>query len=406
MARLQYQAIDQGGKVCRGTAAAFHEKDLEDRLRERGLTLISSRPIREGGGTIRLSGGGKIKPRMLVEFYRRFAQTIDMGLPILTGLEENAKVIPSKTLKRVIEDVKAALEDGSTLFDAMGQFPKVFEKLDLGIIRMGEQSGVLPQCLNDLADFLEWKENLRGTIKRATIYPCFVLLAISGVIGVWVGYVLPQVGSLLQELGVELPRITKMILATSHFFQAYWAWLIFGVCAVLASGYLIQKTKRGKKLFDRYLLRVPVIGGLAGNIAYARLSRNFATMHRAGMTIPKVFSVLSDNVLGNRYLEAQVALAFRELQMGQSLAESFERAGGFPPLLVGGIRHGEVTGSLEESFNRMGAYYDGEVSRSVEVLINAFEPAIMLLLGGVFGVIILSIMLPLYDVLGSLGQAY
>ena len=149
-----------------------------------------------------------------------------------------------------------------------------------------------------------------------------------------------------------------------------------------------------------------MIGDLAANIAYARLSRNFATMHRAGMTIPKVFSVLSDNVLGNRYLEGQVALAFHELQMGQSLAESFEHAGGFPPLLVGGIRHGEITGSLEESFNRMGAYYDGEVSRAVEVLINAFEPAIMLLLGGVFGVIILSIMLPLYDVLGSLGQAY
>ena len=106
------------------------------------------------------------------------------------------------------------------------------------------------------------------------------------------------------------------------------------------------------------------------------------------------------------HLEAQVAETYRELEMGQSLAESFENAGGFPPLLVGGIRHGEVTGSLEESFNRMGTYYDGEVKRSVEVLINAFEPAIMLLLGGVFGVIILSIMLPLYDVLGGLGQSY
>jgi len=148
------------------------------------------------------------------------------------------------------------------------------------------------------------------------------------------------------------------------------------------------------------------MGDLAANISYARLSRNFATMHRAGMTIPKIFSVLSDNVLGNRHLEAQVALAYHELQMGQSLAESFQNAGGFPPLLVGGIRHGEVTGSLEESFNRMGTYYDGEVKRAVEVLINAFEPAIMLLLGGVFGVIILSIMLPLYDVLGGLGQAY
>jgi type IV pilus assembly protein PilC len=405
MARLRYQAIDRGGKVCRGTVVAFHEGDLENRLRERGLTLVSSRPV---GEERPLSGlaGGKIKPRILIEFYRRFAQTLEMGLPILTGLAENAKVIPSKPLKRVIEDIKAALEDGNTLFDAMGQFPKVFAKLDLGIIRMGEQSGMLPQCLNDLAGFLEWKEDLRGTIKRATIYPGFVLVAITGVIGVWVGYVLPQVGSLLLDLGVELPGITKVILATSRFLQANWGWLALWALGAAVSFTLAQRTKRGKKAFHEYLLRVPVIGELAANIAFARLCHNFATMHRSGMTIPKTFSVLSDNVLGNRHLEAQVARAYQELQSGRSLAESFDGAGGFPPLLVGGIRHGEVTGTLEGSFHRMGAYYDGEVKRSVQVLINAFEPAVMLLLGGVFGLIILAILLPLYDVLGTLGQAY
>jgi type IV pilus assembly protein PilC len=400
MGRHSFQAIDQTGKVRRGTVVAFHEGDLEDRLREKGLTLIKSKPVKDNDQLSKLAGG-KVKPRMLVEFYRRFAQTLEMGLPILTGLEENAKVIPSKALKRVIEDIKGALEDGSSLFDSMGQFPKIFEKLDLGIIRMGEQSGVLPQCLNDLADFLEWKEDIRGTIKRATIYPCFVLLAITAVIGVWVGYVLPQVGTLLLEMGVPLPGITKVILTTSHFVQAYWMWMIGGVVGFAGSVYLLQTTKQGKKIFHQCLLRLPVVGDLAGNIAFARFSHNFSTMHRAGMTIPKIFNVLSDNVLGNRYLEERVARAFHELQMGQSLAESFENAGSFPPLLVGGIRHGEVTGSLEESFKRMGEYYDGEVKRSVEVLINAFEPMIMLVLGGVFGMVILSIMLPLYDVLSG-----
>ena len=405
MARHRYQALDQTGKVCRGTLVAFQEGDLETRLRERGLTLISSKPLKEYNPAGKV-GGGRVKPRMLVEFYRRFAQTVEMGLPILTGLEENAKVIPSKALRRVIEEIKAALEDGSTLFEAMSRFPKIFEKLDLGIIRMGEQSGVLPECLKDLADFLEWKEDIRGTIKRATVYPSFVLLAITAVIGVWVGYVLPQVGSLLLEMGVELPGITKAILATSGFLQANWMGLALGVFALFGSVYLLQSSKRGKKIFHRYLLRLPVVGDLAGNIAYARLSHNFSTMHRSGMTMPKIFGVLSDNVLGNRYLESRVARAYQELQFGQSLAESFENAGGFPPLLVGGIRHGEVTGSLEDSFKRMGVYYDGEVKRAVQVLINAFEPLIMLVLGGVFGMIVLSILLPLYDVLSGVGQQY
>jgi type IV pilus assembly protein PilC len=151
---------------------------------------------------------------------------------------------------------------------------------------------------------------------------------------------------------------------------------------------------------------MPVVGDVVANMAYARLSHNFSTMYRAGMRINQIFLSLADNVLGNRYLEHKVERAYQELQLGQSLSESFENAGGFPPLLVGGIRHGEVTGSLEESFLRMGKYYDGEVKRAVQVMTSSFEPLIMLLLGGVFGLIILSIMLPLYDVLGGVQQSY
>ncbi len=409
MARLLYQAIDQSGRVLKGTLVATHESELERRLQERGLTLISAKPAnkeRKAGPLTFSLTSTKVKPRMLVEFYRRFAQTLEMGLPILEGLEENAKVIPSKPLRKTIEEVKAALEEGSTLHDAMAKFPEVFDRLDLGIIRMGEQSGVLPECLADLAAFLEWKEETRGIIKRATIYPSFVMLTIFGVIGVWVGYVLPQVGSLLREMGVELPAITRAILAASEFLQAAWMWMGLGLLAVVAAFVVALKTERGKRLFHRLLLRVPLAGRIAANIAYTRLTHNFATMHRAGMPITKIFEVLSDHVLGNRYLESQVAAAHRELQAGQSLAESFDATGAFPPLLVGGIRHGEITGGLEESFKRLGEYYDGEVKRSVETLVNSFEPLIMLLLGGVFGMIILSILLPLYDVLSGVGQAY
>jgi type IV pilus assembly protein PilC len=136
------------------------------------------------------------------------------------------------------------------------------------------------------------------------------------------------------------------------------------------------------------------------------MSHNFATMYSSGMNIHDIFDVLTDNVLGNRYLEECLADAFNEIQGGQSISAAFEATGSFPPFLLGAIRNGELTGTIDDAFNRLGDYYDVEVKRTVEAMINAIEPMTIILLGGVFGLIALSIMLPLYDVVGQVGQAY
>jgi type IV pilus assembly protein PilC len=142
------------------------------------------------------------------------------------------------------------------------------------------------------------------------------------------------------------------------------------------------------------------------NLALARLSHYFATMYKAGMMINEIFEMLTDNVLGNRYLQSRLVKAFHEVQLGQTIASGLEKAGGFPSLLVGAVRNGESTGTLDDSLKRLGDYYDGEVKKTVQALVKAIEPATILLLGGVFGLIVLSILLPLYDVLGQVGKAY
>jgi type II secretory pathway component PulF len=405
MPRYKYQAINDTGKLLRGTLFALSAADVEDRLIQKGLTLVKSSPLKQSslGGQLT---GGKIKPRIIIEFYRRFSQTLDMGLPVLTGLDENAKSIPSKALKKTIEEVRGALEDGKTLYEAMKRFPKIFPKLDLAIVRIGEQSGTLPKCLKDMADFLEWKEGITSTIKRATIYPCFITVAITAVIGVWVGYVLPQMAGLLNEMGVDLPDVTRAVLKTSDFLRANWPWIIGLIVASIAGLYMFQKTQSGGKIFHKYLLKFPMIGTIISNVAFARLSHNFATMYSTGIKISDIFKMLKEGVLGNRHLEAQLDIVHQEVQLGQTLAEGFENAGDFPPLLLGAVRNGEATGTLDKSFKRLGDYYDSEVKRSVEVLVNAFEPMTIFLLGGVFGVILLSILLPLYDVIGDFGKAY
>jgi type IV pilus assembly protein PilC len=400
MPKYRYQAIDHTGRLEKGTTIAATERELETKLADKGFTLVASQVHTDG----LLSGslfGERIRKRDIIEFYYRLNQTLELGLPMLTALEENAVQLPSRPMRRVVDEVRIAIENGNSFTDAMSRFPRVFGKLDLAVIRMGEESGVLPKCLKDLSAFLEWKADMQATVKRAAIYPSFVVVVIVAVIGVWVGYVLPQLAGLLLQMGVELPSLTRFILDLSHFFGTWWAIILSGLVLTAIGGYLFQRTEQGGILFHRQILNMPLFGGVIANIAMARLSHYFATMYQAGMSINNIFEVLSENVLGNRYLEKLLATAFRAIQRGEAISDGFEKAGGFPPLMLGAVRNGETTGTLDVCFQRLGDYYDREAKRTVQTLIASIEPMSIIMLGGVFGMIVLSILLPLYDVIGQ-----
>jgi len=405
MPNYKYIAVDNTGKQVKGTVTAFDIADVENRLNEKELILIKYKHLNEWSG-LSLLGSNKVKPRDLIEFYYRFSQTLSLGFPILEALDENSKTLPSKALRKVAGELRVAVEAGRSLFDAMSSFPKTFQKLDLAIVNLGEQTGVLPQSLKDLAEFLKWKDDIVSTIQKAAIYPVIVLFVIMAVIGVWVGYVLPQMAKMLVDMGVKLPEITQMILIVSIFLQNYWLHMIVIIMSLSLSLYFFQRTQKGGVLFDKYILKIPIAGKIVSNIAVARLSHNFATMYKAGMNITGIFKILSKNVIGNKYLEERISVVHKNVLSGHSIAKGFENAGGFPLILLGAIRNGEATGTIDDAFIRLGDYFDTEVKRSVQAMVSAIGPLTIVILGAVFGVIALSIMLPLYDVIGNLEGSY
>lgn len=400
MPKFRYQAIDKTGRLIKGSAIAAGERELETRLMDKGFTLVSSR-IHTDGFLTKSILGERIRKRDLIEFYHRLHQTLELGLPMLAALEENAVQLPSRPLRRIVDEMRIAIQNGNSFTAAMSRFPKVFGKLDLAIIRMGEETGVLPKCLKDLSDFLEWKEEIRSTVKRAAIYPSFAIVVIVAVIGVWVGYVLPQMAGLLVQMGVGLPAMTRFILDLSQFFRNGWTVILPGAAAGCIGLYLVQRTPRGGALLHRYSLKLPIIGTVIANIAMARLSHNFATMYQAGMSINAIFENLSDHVLGNRHLDMLLHQVHDAVQQGETISDSFEKTGGFPPLMLGAVRNGETTGTLDQAFERLGAYYDREAKQTVQSMVSAIEPLSIIMLGGIFGLIVLSILLPLYDVIGK-----
>ena len=400
MPKFRYQAIDISGRLVKGSTIAASDRELEVKLADKGLTLVSGQ-LHTDGFLSKSILGERIGNRDVIEFYHRLYQTLELGLPMLSALEENAVQLPSRSMRRIVDEIRIAIENGNTFTAAMSRFPKVFGKLDLAIIRMGEETGVLPKCLKDLSAFLEWKEEIRSTVKRAAIYPSFVIIVIVAVIGVWVGYVLPQLAGLLVQMGVELPTMTRFILDLSNFFRNWWAVITLSVVLCGIFFYLIQRTDKGGVQVHRYVLKLPILGAVISNIAMARLSHNFATMYQAGMSINGIFEILSENVLGNRHLELLLKKAFDAVQGGDSISDGFDKAGGFPPLLLGAVRNGESTGTIDVCFKRLGNYYDREAKRTVQTMIAAIEPMSIIMLGGIFGFIVLSILLPLYDVIGK-----
>jgi type IV pilus assembly protein PilC len=338
----------------------------------------------------------KVTTKDVVIFTRQFATMIDAGLPLVQCLEILSSQQENPTFKRILSDVKAKVEGGSTFADALRNHPAQFDELFVNLVHAGETGGILDTILRKLATFLEKNEALKRKIKGAMVYPAVVLAIAVGVIVLLLVFVIPVFKSMFEGSGGALPLPTQMVVNASEFMQKYWLYMIaIGVII----GIIIKKfynTEKGRFIIDRAALRAPVLGDLIRKTAVARFCATLGTMIASGVPILDALEITAKTA-GNKIIEEAIMGTRVAIAEGRTIAEPLMETGVFPGMVVRMIAVGEATGALDAMLSKISEFYEEEVDTAVEALTQLMEPIMIVFLGGTCGGMVISMYLPVFS---------
>ncbi|GBC96711.1 Type II secretion system protein F [bacterium HR16] len=399
MPTFAYTFRDSMGTVRSGTSEAESAEILRKRLQEQGFTVTEVRQIRaqRPGG-----GWGRVKLSDLAIFCRQFSTMQDAGVSIVRSLDVLAQQTQSAKLRRIIMDIQAEVEAGQTLSKAMSKYPNVFSNLFIGLIRAGEVGGVLEESLQRLAAFLEADVALRRKVRAAMTYPTIVVIAALAIVIGLVTFILPKFFDVFKDLGIkEFPVMTQMLMDFSHFLTSRWYVMIAIVVLVVIAFRMFVRTRIGRRLYDRLKLKLPVFGALNHKIALARFSRTLSTLLSSGVPILQALETVAGTV-ANEIIAEAVMEARARIREGDRIGPPLERSGMFPPMVVHMISIGEESGALDQMLSKVADFYESEVESTLQSLTSAIEPVLIVLLGGMVGFIVISLLLPLITAVQSL----
>jgi type IV pilus assembly protein PilC len=409
---FKYAAKDPAGKTVEGTINANDKNEVVAELRKKNLTAMR---VDEAGAMAarrannKASGGGlfKVKPKAnkqeLVIFTRQLATMIGAGLALLESLEVLGDQAESPGLKMTCQTLVAEVRGGSDLSAAMEKCPKAFDELYVSMVRAGEVSGQMDIILERLADYQEASESLRREIKSAMTYPVISMILVLGITAFLMLGVVPGFRQVFDSLDSELPAITTFVLETAEWMKANVITWVGGGFGLVVGFVLFKRTEKGTYLFDRFLLRAPVFGPLARKIALARFSRTFATLIRSGVPIMGTLDIVAQTS-GNKVISKVVLDSRDSVRSGNLLSEPLAKSPVFPPMVTRMIAIGERTGSLEVLLEKIAEFYDAQVKAAVKSLTSLIEPLLISVMGIIVGVVVMSVFLPILDVVGKLGS--
>lgn len=404
MATFSYEALDKTGKAIKGTVEAENIDLARADVKGKGFMLLDLKEQSALNKEIKLDIGGKPKPRDLSVFCRQFVSMLRAGVTILDALKMLGDATENKKLKEAINGIRVSTEKGETLSSAVAEYPKVFPELMVNMIAAGEASGSLDVALDRMATQFERSAKTGAMVKKAMIYPIVVCIVAIIVVIVMLVVVIPSYMDMFKDLGTELPGITKGVMAASEFVMDKWMILVPVIAAIvfLIAGF--GKTDTGKHFFGKLALKIPAVSNLVVKSASAQMARTLSTLLAAGIPLVEAVEIVRD-IMTNVYFKEALDNAKNEVMVGQPLSRPLEECGLFPPMVYYMTRIGEETGNNEEMLDKLADYYEDEVEMAVAGLMSAMEPAIIIVLAGVVGVILgacMAPMLTMYDSLNSL----
>ncbi|MBE2904323.1 type II secretion system F family protein [Anoxybacillus flavithermus] len=403
MAQFRYEARDMRGRVKKGTIVAPSRRDVIMKLREQRLKVIDVREVPQTLLTKEITFGNPVKLQHFVIYLRQFATLLKAGVTIVDATRILAEQTESKALKKSLLRIEEQLRNGQPLSVAMMNDSKIFPPLVINMIRAGEASGSIDETLERLADHFEKVHRTRQKIVSALAYPIVVgIIAVIVVIFLLVG-VVPTFVSMFADFGADLPAITKFVLRASEVMQTYW----WGVLLLLLSTYgvlmLLRRQKKTKYYLDVIVLRMPIFGGMMQKAVLARMTRTLSSLFSSAVPILQALTIV-EAVVENEVVARVIRTSRDALERGESLTEPMKRHWVFPPLVTQMIAIGEQTGSLDAMLAKVADFYEAEVEAATDRLKSLIEPLMIVLLAGVVGTIVTSILVPMFDIFNHIQQ--
>jgi len=399
MGAFEYTVLDSGGKEQKGVLEGDTPRQIRQQLRERGWVPLSVQEVAQkeakaGGGGLTWQRG--ISAADLALMTRQLATLVRSGLPLEECLHAVSQQSEKARLRNMVAAVRSRVMEGHSLAVGLADFPHVFPELYRATIAAGEQSGHLDVVLERLADYTENRQVLKQKIQQATIYPSILTVLAIAIVSFLLAYVVPQVVQVFEDIGQQLPLLTRTLIAVSDFIRDYgFVILVLLVLAMVAAKYLLKR-EGPRRHFHGFLLKLPLVSRLVRGVNTARFARTFSILTESGVPILEGLRI-ADQVMSNMLMREAVADASIKVREGASLNLSLDQSGHFPPMMIHLIASGETSGDLEGMLERAAVNQEREMETIIAASLGLFEPLLIVIMGAVVMTIVLAILLPIFD---------
>ena len=432
MPKYNYVAMDAHGKESKGTLEVGSQNEAIGRIKEMNLfptKIVEVEKVKEkgdkkagaapkagakkkGGGlnvnlNIKIPGlSGRVKSKILTTFTRQLATLVDAGLPLLRGLRVLEKQERNPTLKSIIGELALAIEGGSTFSEGLAQHPKVFNRLFVNMVKAGELGGVLEVVLNRLSEFMEKAQKIKGKVVAAMFYPIAVLIVATCILTILMVYVIPKFKDVFAGMleGAQLPAFTRLVLGISEVVKDHFVYTVSGLAVFVVLFLLFIRTKFGRRAFDKFKLKMPVIGPVVSKVSISRFTRTLGTLVSSGVPILQALTIVKETA-GNVIIANAVNSVHESVKEGETITAPLEASGVFPPMVISMVDVGEQTGALPEMLLKIADNYDEEVDNAVSAMTSLLEPIMIIFLAVIVGSIVIAMFLPLIELMNHVGDS-